>query len=155
VTGATDFVVSSFSIRPLGLLWQLDRGDRSAGFQLADLSGNNHWLELPASGATLVQPRADGGTVRSVTSTNTTELAARIPANALITSIVAWAESGSPIITVGSDSGSGYNDIASSVTLGSDPARLTFSDSYGRTGEVWITSSLAVPVHLVITYTLL
>lgn len=106
---------------PLGTLFELDSGQRSAGYMVRDTSGNGRHVEMPASGVEIIDPDSTG----QITYTRTSDgyvIGDRvvIPTGYVIASVFA---TGDGTATLGESAGTPAN-VCASATLTSTPQSL-------------------------------
>lgn len=137
-SGATSV---SFTIIPLGTLFEQDSGQRHAGYMVGDTSGNKLDLILPASGVSIIDP-AQRGTIRFTTTTSGNQQIGGsqviIPTNARISSWVINS-SGTPNVTLGNVSAGAQYRASAAVVSGDN--QITLLTPFTTTGNLWVNSS--------------
>jgi hypothetical protein len=134
--------VDDVSIIPLGSIFDVDSGQRSAGYMVADTSGNKCNLILPASGVAIIDPSQRGGKIEFTTNTNGNQQIGGaqviIPTKARITSWVINS-SGTPTISLGNVSaGAQY---VSALALTATDIDITLLTRFTTTGNLWCNSN--------------
>jgi hypothetical protein len=148
--GASNTASATFtglSITPAGALWAMDDAGKHAGYQVADASGNNHPLNLPATGVEIVAP-APVGTIHAKVTTDQL-LVARIPPNAIIESIfvIGFAYE---TVSIGTSDSYGAN-IVNEHELQAAGVKIPTSDILridSSTGEIWAYGSAACTLRI-------